>query len=124
MLVPLPSLNLTPIQYYEQWKKSLPEFTLPEWIKLDPESPLAQQLDKWKTSWADRDRTLMGEWTSKVKGLHESWKLDSGVGMGGLLPITSRSTGQVLHYGIQGAGGVETGGAEGAVGGGGEGMRV
>jgi len=112
----------TPFQYYEQWKKSLPEFTLPEWVKLDPDSPLAQQLDKWKTGWADRDRTMLREWTSKVKALHESWKLDTGVGSG-LLPITLSSTGQVLHYEIQGAGG---GQVEGASGGerDGEGMQV
>ena len=61
--------------YYEKWKKSLPQFTLPEWIKYDERAQLiSKRYEELRERWAEREGIDMRAWMAKINGTHLDWK--------------------------------------------------
>jgi hypothetical protein len=66
--------NAKMFQWYEEWKKSLPKFSVPEWVNFDENSKFSQTLEHLKTKWSERDRLDLEKWTDKIKALNIGWR--------------------------------------------------
>ncbi|KAI6184100.1 hypothetical protein M3Y97_00560200 [Aphelenchoides bicaudatus] len=68
--------GITAGNWYEEWKKSLPSFELPEWADFE-DSPLKQVADHYnqiKTKWAERDRMDLAELRRRFGSLDLGWQ--------------------------------------------------
>ncbi|CAG9536395.1 unnamed protein product [Cercopithifilaria johnstoni] len=63
---------------YEEWRKSLPELSLPEWIKMD-EKRVNEYKDFYneaKSKWLVKEQMWMKNLRTKMSGLQNMWKLE------------------------------------------------
>uniref|UniRef100_A0A915EI15 Dynamin-type G domain-containing protein n=1 Tax=Ditylenchus dipsaci TaxID=166011 RepID=A0A915EI15_9BILA len=68
--------GITAGNWYEEWKKSLPKFSVPEWVNFDENSKFSQTIEQLKTKWSERDRVDLERWMDKVKTLNNYWRQD------------------------------------------------
>uniref|UniRef100_A0A8R1TKQ2 Dynamin-like GTPase OPA1, mitochondrial n=1 Tax=Onchocerca volvulus TaxID=6282 RepID=A0A8R1TKQ2_ONCVO len=63
---------------YEEWKKSLPELSLPAWVKVD-EKRMNEYKDFYyetKSKWLDKEQIWLKNLQTKMAGLQNMWKLE------------------------------------------------
>ncbi|KAK0394474.1 hypothetical protein QR680_000758 [Steinernema hermaphroditum] len=62
--------------WYEEWRKGLPELEMPEWAKFseNPMLKVSAKYEEWREKWANADHKHLTEWTARLKKLEESWK--------------------------------------------------
>ncbi|KAM3719788.1 Dynamin-likeprotein [Dirofilaria immitis] len=64
---------------YEEWKKSLPNLSLPEWVKMD-EKRMNEYKDFYygaKSKWLDKEQIWLKNLQTKMAGLQNMWKIES-----------------------------------------------
>ncbi|KAH7727140.1 dynamin-like protein [Aphelenchoides avenae] len=64
--------------WYEEWKKTLPEFSLPDWVKFDdnPFDKVSHIYDDLLNKWSERERLDFTEWTKRLASLKPDWQRD------------------------------------------------
>uniref|UniRef100_A0A914R1U8 Uncharacterized protein n=1 Tax=Parascaris equorum TaxID=6256 RepID=A0A914R1U8_PAREQ len=63
-------------KWYDEWRNSLPQLSIPEWAKFD-RSRLMKVTDKYdelKTRWAERDHVWLNSMQERLKGLEDMWR--------------------------------------------------
>ncbi|VDM48012.1 unnamed protein product [Toxocara canis] len=62
--------------WYDEWKQSLPEISLPEWAKFDKSRLMrvADKYDEMKAKWAERDHVWLDSLRDRLKGMEDMWK--------------------------------------------------
>lgn len=63
-------------QWYEEWKRNLPEIELPEWAKFNenPFLKISAKYDDLRAKWAERDLAHLTEWKNKLSNFEIQWK--------------------------------------------------
>ncbi|VDO32182.1 unnamed protein product [Onchocerca flexuosa] len=75
---------------YEEWKKSLPDLSLPAWVKVD-EKRMNEYKDFYheaKSKWLDKEQIWLKNLQTKMAGLQNMWKLE---------PIEDNSSSNGVH---------------------------
>lgn len=71
--------------WYEEWKRSLPEIKLPNWAKFDENNPMIGISDKYKelkTRWSERDHVWLNAMQERLKDFDSMWQRASPEGKG------------------------------------------
>ncbi|KHN75519.1 Dynamin-like protein [Toxocara canis] len=71
--------------WYDEWKQSLPEISLPEWAKFDKSRLMrvADKYDEMKAKWAERDHVWLDSLRDRLKGMEDMWKRGPSEGLTG-----------------------------------------
>ncbi|KAI1718417.1 dynamin family domain-containing protein [Ditylenchus destructor] len=64
--------GVTAANWYENWKKSLPEVpSLPDWAKFDENSEAAKMYERLKAKWPEGAPIDFSSWTKEMRAFHE-----------------------------------------------------
>jgi len=87
--------------WYEEWKRNLPEIELPEWAKFDenPFLKISAKYDDLRAKWAERDLAHLTEWKNKLSNFEIQWKTQEDADLQG-------SNGNNLNKSSDGEGGL------------------
>ncbi|KAI6172049.1 Abnormal pharyngeal pumping family member [Aphelenchoides besseyi] len=68
--------GITAGNWYEEWKKSLPDISLPEWANFEdgPLKQFAEEYERIKLKWSERDRIDLSEIRKRFESMGGNWQ--------------------------------------------------